>query len=128
METLKQKKIALTGGATENDEISDEERKKIEVKRKSNIAWLEENWLYKEIQPYVHQANKNSGWNFDIDWSEKIQFTKYKEGQFYGWHCDSYPKPYKDEKGKELEGKIRKLSMTVSLNDPNEYEGGNFRI
>ena len=27
-------KIALTGGANPNDEISDEERKKIEVKRK----------------------------------------------------------------------------------------------
>ncbi len=119
---------ALTGDKTEDDEISNEEIKKIEIKRKSHITWLDENWVYKEIQPYIHKANENAGWNFDLDWSESCQFTKYKEGQFYGWHSDSYPKPYNDEKGKELEGKIRKLSMTVSLNDPNEYEGGNLEF
>jgi len=27
-------------------------------------------WIYKEIQPYIHQANQNAGWNFDWDRSE----------------------------------------------------------
>src|SRR5210317_1458985 len=121
-------RMALTGGATEPDEVSDVEKKKIENKRKSNVAWLDENWIYKEIQPYVHQANQNANWNFDWDFSEKAQFTKYGEGQFYGWHSDSYAKPYEGEKGDNLKGKIRKLSMTVSLNDPSEYEGGNLEF
>ena len=36
----------------------------------------------------------NAGWNFEWDWSEACQFTEYKKGQFYDWHCDSYEEPY----------------------------------
>ena len=28
------------------------------------------------------------------DWSESCQFTIYKKGQYYDWHCDSWDKPY----------------------------------
>ena len=117
------KKLADEGGKAK---ISD--NSKVGFWRKSNVCWFNEQWLYDLLWPYLTTANENAGWNFDLDWSESCQFTKYKEGQFYGWHSDSYPKPYNDEKGKELEGKIRKLSMTVSLNDPNEYEGGNLEF
>jgi PKHD-type hydroxylase len=72
-------------------------------------------WIYKEIQPFVKIANKNAGWNFQWDYPESIQFTKYKKGQFYDWHCDT----------SEQEGpKIRKISMTCQLTDESEYEGG----
>ena len=50
--------------------------------------------IYKEIQPYIHQANNNAGWNFDWDYSESCQFTIYKKKQYYDWHCDSWDKPY----------------------------------
>jgi PKHD-type hydroxylase len=82
-------------------------------------------WIYKEIQPYVDQANKNAGWNFEWDRSESCQFTKYKLNQYYDWHCDSWDKPYdrKDPNNPE-HGKIRKLSMTCQLTDGSEYEGG----
>jgi hypothetical protein len=42
-------------------------------------------------------ANKNAGWNFEWDCSESCQFTKYSKGQYYGWHCDSWDKPYEDD-------------------------------
>jgi PKHD-type hydroxylase len=83
---------------------------------------MSDHWIYKEIQPYVHQANANAGWNFKWDWSEACQFTIYKKGQYYDWHCDSWDKPYPHEG--PTKGKIRKLSVTLSLTDPKEYKGG----
>ena len=43
------------------------------------------------------------------------------EGQYYGWHTDSSGWYYEKEK---QNGLIRKLSVTVSLSDPEDYEGG----
>ena len=45
---------------------------------------------------YIHEANQKAGWNFDWDWSESCQFTKYGVGQYYGWHCDSWDKRIQD--------------------------------
>ena len=96
--------------------------KNLQKKRKSEIVWMNDKWIYKEIHPFIHEANKKSGWNFDWDFSESCQFTKYGVGQHYGWHCDSWDKPYEKE-GPE-KGKIRKLSMTCQLTDGSEYKGG----
>ena len=86
---------------------------------------MNDKWIYKEIQPYIHQANVNAGWNFQWDWSESCQFTKYEKGQFYDWHCDSWDKPYIRENPNDISnGKIRKLSVTVTLSDPKDYKGG----
>jgi PKHD-type hydroxylase len=94
-----------------------------------------------------------------LNFTEDFQFTKYSPGQFYGWHTDSNPFPYRqfdpavdktrknadgtdyiDMYGEtipedlnttgnpKLVGKIRKLSVTLSLNDPSEYSGGNLRF
>ena len=55
-----------------------EDVKNIQKKRKSDLVWLNDLWIYKEIHPYVHEANKKAGWNFDWERSEPCQFTKYK--------------------------------------------------
>ena len=89
--------IARTGGF-DKKELSKEDVKNIQRKRKSDLVWLNDTWIYKELHPYVHQANKNAGWNFEWDRSESCQFTKYKEGQYYDWHCDSWDKIYKRKK------------------------------
>ena len=121
-----QEQIALTG---EHDPEKDSEQniKDISKKRKSNIVWMDDPWIYKEIQPYVNTANINAGWNFQWDRSESCQFTKYKLNQFYDWHCDSWVKPY-DKPESPDHGKIRKLSVTVSLSDDTDYEGGDFEF
>ena len=67
-----------------------------------------------------------------------MQFTKYGVGQFYGWHNDAgLSQQYKpvtvgnQEEGlekdfiKENTEMIRKLSFTIQLSDPDDYEGGN---
>ena len=94
-------------------------------KRKSDVVWLNEPWITKEIHPYVQTANENAGWNFDWDSSEDFQFTKYKIGQYYDWHCDSWDKPFEKTKNfPAIQGKIRKLSVTCQLTDSSEYTGG----
>jgi len=124
---------ALTGSInSENRDFNKNPMTKKELKilkksRNSNISWLKDRWIYKEILPYVHKANSNANWNFQIDSVEHCQFTKYKENQFYNWHCDSYKEPF-NRPNDALHGKIRKLSITCSLSDPDEYEGGELQF
>jgi PKHD-type hydroxylase len=113
--------MARTGGYGDK-ELTKDQIKNMQRKRKSDLVWLNDSWIYKELHPYIHQANKAAGWNFDWDRSESCQFTKYKLNQYYDWHCDSWDKVY-DREGPE-NGKIRKLSMTCQLTDGSEYEGG----
>ena len=132
-----QTEMAVTGGLGRNNNKeaykSDGTMKKgalknLQKKRKSEIVWVNDQCIYKEIHPFIHEANKTAGWNFDWDFSESCQFTKYGVGQHYGWHCDSWDKPYDKPNDLNSHGKIRKLSVTVSLSDPSEYEGGNLEF
>lgn len=119
--------------------------------RDSNVSWLDQQWLYDLLTPFVEQANILAGWNWSWDYSENFQFTVYKPGQFYGWHRDGdsdhlgkyrrylygiTPEPLTPD-GKlpsgyvtdpKMVGKVRKLSMTINLNKPGEYEGGNLKF
>ena len=123
-----QEQTALTGNLKSDKELTDKETKDLSKKRKSNVVWMNDKWIYKEIHPYIHQANAMAGWNFEWDWSESCQFTKYKLNQFYDWHCDSWNKPYDKPDDLNSHGKIRKLSVTVSLSDETEYEGRDFEF
>ena len=114
----------VTGKFQDKKNLGGAQLKDLKKKRDSNIAWLSDQWIYKEVQPYVKIANKNAGWNFQWDVSESCQFTKYKLNQYYGWHCDSWGVPYNEPKDINLHNKIRKLSVTVSLTDPKDYIGG----
>jgi len=118
------KEKGLTGGHTGREPPSKEELKNIQKKRKSDVVWLSGYWLYREIQPFIQIANEKANWNFQWDWTESCQYTEYKEGQFYDWHCDSNTVPYDKPDDPNINGKIRKLSMTLCLSDPEDYEGG----
>jgi PKHD-type hydroxylase len=120
----KREEVALTGTYGKKNNLSKKDYKDLKKVRNSNIAWLNDQWIYKEIQPYIHQANFNAGWNFQWDYSESCQFTKYKLNQFYDWHCDNYEIPYNNPEDLNFHGKIRKLSVTCSLSDPKDYKGG----
>lgn len=47
---------------------------------------------------------------------EPIQFGQYTEKEFYDWHMDAGPQTDRD------------ISASVFLNDPKDYEGGNFEF
>jgi|TARA_R110000803_G_scaffold175861_1_gene238393 PKHD-type hydroxylase len=116
--------MAVTGSFG-GKKLNNKQIKDLKKKRDSNIVWMNDRWIYKEIQPFVHQANQSAGWNFNWDHSEACQFTKYEKGQYYDWHCDSWEKPYISENPQDpIHGKVRKLSVTVTLSDPKDYKGG----
>ena len=117
----KSESMAKTGDYGDK-KLSKQEIKDMKRKRNSDLVWLNDSWIYRELHPYVHIANKEAGWNFEWSRSESCQFTKYKHNQYYDWHCDSWDKPY-EKKGPD-NGKIRKLSMTCQLTDGSEYTGG----
>jgi len=116
-----QEEVMARTGDFKNRELTKEEVKDLKRKRNSDLVWLNDTWIYKELHPYVHEANRQAGWNFDWERSESCQFTKYKHNQYYDWHCDSHAKPYEEGFDK---GTIRKLSMTCQLTDGSEYTGG----
>jgi PKHD-type hydroxylase len=104
------------GNVNDQNDVS-----KLYKTRNSSIVWLDELWIWREIEPYLREANKAAGWNYDIISPESFQFTKYTEKQHYSWHQDASNKPDK-------EGLIRKISLTLSLEDGDKYEGGDFEF
>ena len=119
-----QDQLASTGDYGDTKKLNQKQIKDLKKKRDSDIVWLNERWIYKEVQPYVHQANAAAGWNFQWDYSESMQFTKYNKGQYYDWHCDGWDKPYQRQAGDPSNGKVRKLSVTLTLSDQKDYKGG----
>tara|TARA_R100001377_G_scaffold37686_1_gene20983 strand:- start:822 stop:1445 length:624 start_codon:yes stop_codon:yes gene_type:complete len=117
-----QDQMAVTGGLGDR-KLNKKEIQDLKKKRDSDIVWLNERWIYNAIHPYIHQANREANWNFQWDFSEQCQFTKYKKGQYYDWHCDSWDRPY-DQPNTQSHGKQRKLSVTLSLSDDKDYTGG----
>jgi PKHD-type hydroxylase len=118
--------------------------------RDSEVSWLTDNWLYDIVWSYVNEANQLAGWKYEIDFAEACQFTTYHSPSgFYGWHYDGlsdhnskYKKAipgitplldnglYENNHTDNLNlwGKVRKLSMTINLNKPGDYEGGNLKF
>ena len=115
--------------------------------RDSEVSWLLDQFIYDTVFPFVSEANRRAGWHYDFDWAEACQFTKYGLNQFYGWHNDglgdhisSYSKD--KDRNKKLynldntkltfdenwENKVRKLSVTINLTDPKNYDGGNLKF
>jgi PKHD-type hydroxylase len=69
---------------------------------------------------YINSANAQAGWNYDITSIEDIQIGRYEESGHYDWHADSSMP--------DVNNIQRKLSISIQLNDPSEYEGGKFEF
>ena len=91
--------------------------------RKSEIKWIHPDdkslWVYERITQYAQQAN-NELWKFNLhSIIDSIQYTVYYEGGgHYGWHVDIGPNSINH----------RKISITIQLSDPDDYEGGDLEI
>jgi len=112
-------------------------------KRNSQNTWVPTtHWLGGFVWHYVERANRE---NFLYDLrcidGESMQYTRYEEGQFYGWHNDAgLATQYKPVAvGNRAEGlgqdflnerleMVRKLSFVLQLSDPEDYEGGNLQL
>jgi PKHD-type hydroxylase len=108
--------------------LNDKETKIIKKTRDSDVVFLDDQNIYQLLWKFLDTANKNSGWNYQIDFTEQVQLTRYKKNKFYDWHQDQWNKPYGDDVELGKQGKIRKLSMVVLLSDPKDFKGGNLQF
>ena len=112
-------------------------------KRNSQNTWIPTtHWVAGFLWHYVQRANCD---NFlydlrNID-GESLQYTRYSEGEFYGWHNDAgLQTQYKPQSvGNLAEGLandfvnenielVRKLSFSLQLSGPDDYDGGNVQF
>ncbi len=92
--------------------------------RSSKVRWIPQEdswyWLYEKLSNMVVAANDEL-WKFNLSHlPEQIQYTEYyaTDKGHYDWHQDIGP---------NLLSK-RKISITVQLSDPSEYEGGDLQL
>jgi PKHD-type hydroxylase len=92
--------------------------------RKSKIKWCPQTdsfkWVYDKLQNMIFEANEMM-WKMNIThMREEIQYTEYYDNNSggYEWHMDC---------GKGIQNQ-RKISVTVQLSDPDEYEGGDLQF
>ena len=102
-------------------------QKVLPKKRDSDVKFISDQWIYDAVIPFVRRANENAKWGFDFDWCETAQYTIYGKNQHYGWHIDMANSPYVSN-DINYNGKVRKLSCSLLLNNSSEYEGGEFEI
>lgn len=89
--------------------------------RRSKIAWLSGNEEIMEVLwPYVKAAANTI--DVDVEAMADFQYTEYHGSQEakYDWHHDV---DWNNNNGRD-----RKLSVTVQLSDPEDYEGGHFEF
>ena len=114
--------------------------------RKAKNSWIPAtHWSAGFIMHYVNLVNKdNFGYDIVGIQGDIMQYTVYDEGEFYTWHQDegieSLYKPSADGPNSgNSEARIsdyvnsntqliRKLSFSLQLSDPSEYEGGQFQL
>jgi len=93
-------------------------------KRLTTISWIPFNempHLYDTLDTFIQKANLNHFGFDNVRITEQAQFTEYPEGGFYDWHMDT-------DVLMEHEPPVRKISMTLLLNHPSEFEGGDLEL
>jgi len=93
-------------------------------KRVTTISWIpfkEMEHMYRDLNNFIQAANENHFGFGDIRITEQAQFTEYPVGGFYDWHMDC-------DINMQHEPPVRKISMTLLLSDPSEFEGGHLEL
>lgn len=112
-----EKQEKIVGGVSNN--VTDKQI------RDSRIKWLLPDnpamqWVFERVVTITNDANQHFGMNLTA--TEGIQLTEYDSEYkgFYGSHTDS---TYGMDPAR-----ARKLSITMQLSDPDEYEGGDLNL
>ena len=85
--------------------------------RKTQVHFInnKEHIMNEVVWDFIRRANELF-FNYKLDYFQAIQFAKYQKGGHYDWHQDTtFTSDNIDN---------RKLSLTMSLTDHNDYEGG----
>jgi PKHD-type hydroxylase len=90
--------------------------------RRTDIIWQD------PLQPlgciaraYMDIANQTAGWGYGLSSQDRTQIGRYKSADegHYDWHMDAGP---------PQEGIQRKLSISILLSDPSDFEGGELQF
>tara|TARA_B110000285_G_C14973599_1_gene537822 strand:- start:123 stop:752 length:630 start_codon:yes stop_codon:yes gene_type:complete len=109
----------------EKGKVGDKTKEDNNSVRNSQVKWIpflkEWEWLYQKLNSVITSANQEA-FKLDLkDMNESIQYTEYSseyDGK-YGWHVDL---------GTEYPSSHRKISTTIQLSSPSEYEGGYLQL
>ena len=75
-------------------------------------------WMYDRLAETVERVNGET-WQLRISHMEPLQLLRYPVGGHYDWHTDLGAKGILS---------LRKVSVTVLLNGPDQFEGGQLEI
>lgn len=77
-------------------------------------------WLSEKIEQIAAEGNDVCKWDYNVTGREAIQFAEYGFSQHYRWHTDTFTLS-----GNPID---RKITAVCLLNDPSEWEGGQFKM
>ena len=109
------------GGITTSIQNNNLVNKKI---RDCKIGWISyTHWISGVMVNCIIEANQKF-FKYDLTgWANNIQYTVYdQKDSKYNWHCDTGTANLLNK------CETRKLSISLLLSDPNEYEGGEFQL
>ena len=89
--------------------------------RKTSVHFIddEKNKINELAWHFLREANKVQ-FHYDLTYFQAIQFAEYKDGGFYGWHQDA--------NGIDPDNETRKLSLTLVLSNPDNFDGGELQF
>ena len=89
--------------------------------RNTNVRFAPSNhWFESTMKQAAYEGNSTCKWEYHVTGNEAIQFAEYGVDQHYHWHTDTFTLA-----GTPTE---RKLTVVCLLNDPSEFEGGEFQV
>ena len=92
--------------------------------RKNTISWIpfdKAQEIYGIIYNWMERTNINFFGFENMRATEPGQYAEYSKGDFYDWHMD-LPLDMRQMP------QVRKISMSLLLNDPKEFKGGELEI
>jgi Rps23 Pro-64 3,4-dihydroxylase Tpa1-like proline 4-hydroxylase len=86
--------------------------------RSTSVSWIpslptENHWLFQKLTDCITEVNERF-FNFDLEYIENLQYSVYHIEDFYKEHDDML----------DTNPDSRKLSFSLQLTDPKEYDGG----
>ena len=115
-----QAKVGMGRQPTEN---KDENRYDTKM-RVTTIGWIPFDQgapMYGLIERWMLNTNSNHFGFEGMQITEQAQYTEYPKGGFYEWHVDN------DLVMTQMPP-VRKISMTLLLSDPKDFEGGELEL
>ena len=130
-----------------NPQADEDDRNFIDKQiRDAKNAWIPTtHWVAGFCWHYVTRGNREN-FCYDLEHidQESLQYTVYGDGEYYGWHSDADLDTFytplsnfnRDRNNEEIGRdyliknceKVRKLSFSLIISDPDTYQGGNFEI